>query len=88
MQRRKFLQYAGTGAVIATGMSACKEETSSNATVVTPSATFEWKMVTTWPKNFPGLGTGAEFLAKQINEMSSGRLKVKVYGAGELVSCF
>ncbi len=44
-----------------------------------------WKMVTTWPKNFPGLGTGAENLANNITEMSGGRLNVKVYAAGELV---
>ncbi len=42
-------------------------------------------MVTTWPKNFPGLGTGANTLAKYIEAMSGGRLQVKVYGAGELV---
>jgi TRAP-type mannitol/chloroaromatic compound transport system substrate-binding protein len=42
-------------------------------------------MVTTWPKNFPGLGTGANLLAKLVGEMSGGRLKVKVYGANELV---
>ena len=47
--------------------------------------TFEWKMVTTWPKNFPGLGTAPENFAKVINEMSSGRLTVKVYGGGEIV---
>lgn len=46
---------------------------------------FEWKMVTSWPKNFPGIGTGAESLAKNITEMSGGRLTVKVYAAGELV---
>ena len=45
-------------------------------------------MVTTWPKNFPGLGTGAEFLAEQINVMSGGRIHVVVYGAGELVPAF
>ncbi len=45
-------------------------------------------MVTTWPKNFPGLGTGAEFLAEQINVMSGGRIHVEVYGAGELVPAF
>ncbi|NVK73517.1 MAG: TRAP transporter substrate-binding protein [Oceanospirillaceae bacterium] len=44
-----------------------------------------WKMVTTWPKNFPGLGTAAENLAKNITAMSNGRLVVKVYAAGELV---
>ncbi len=42
-------------------------------------------MVTTWPKNFPGLGVGAENLARRITEMSGGRLTVKVYSAGELV---
>ncbi len=42
-------------------------------------------MVTTWPKNFPGLGTGAELLAKFITTASEGRLTVKVYGGGELV---
>lgn len=46
---------------------------------------FRWKMVTTWPKNFPGLGTGAEFLADSIGELSEGRLTVRVYGAGERV---
>ncbi|MEO9274639.1 TRAP transporter substrate-binding protein DctP [Marinomonas sp. 5E14-1] len=44
-----------------------------------------WKMVTTWPKNFPVLGTGAETLAKNITAMSGGRLNIKVYAAGELV---
>ena len=47
-----------------------------------------WKMVTTWPRDFPGLGTGANFLAEQITALSGGRLTVKVYGAGELVPAF
>ncbi len=45
----------------------------------------EWRMVTAWPKNFPGLGVGAENLARRITDMSAGRLTVKVYSAGELV---
>jgi TRAP-type mannitol/chloroaromatic compound transport system substrate-binding protein len=45
-------------------------------------------MVTTWPRDFPGLGTGANFLAKIIGEMSGGRLTVKVYGGNELVPPF
>ena len=45
----------------------------------------QWRMVTTWPKNFPGLGVGAENLAKRINDMAGGRLTVKVYSAGEMV---
>ncbi|RMF73416.1 MAG: TRAP transporter substrate-binding protein, partial [Alphaproteobacteria bacterium] len=43
------------------------------------------KMVTTWPKNFPGLGTGAVRFARRIEEMSGGAIAVTVYAAGELV---
>ena len=46
---------------------------------------FHWKLVTTWPKNYPGLGTAPEKFAALIARMSGGRLTVKVYGAGELV---
>ena len=45
----------------------------------------KWKMVTSWPKNFPGLGAGAETLARYINNLSGGSLEVKVFGANELV---
>ncbi len=51
----------------------------------------EWKMVTTWPKNFPGVGTGAQRIADNITSMSNGRLKIKLFGARELVpalECF
>lgn len=48
----------------------------------------EWKMVTTWPKDFPGLGTGANYLAELIEKMSNGRIKVTIYGAGQLVGAF
>lgn len=46
---------------------------------------FEWKMVTSWPKNFPGLGTAPERFAEAVNSMSDGRLQIKVYGGGEMV---
>ncbi len=90
MQRRKFLQYAGISAALGSGLSSCKGDSESESTQSTPAATktWEWKMVTTWPKNFPGLGTSAEFLADLINSMSNGRIKVKVFGAGELVPAF
>ncbi|MGB5324965.1 MAG: TRAP transporter substrate-binding protein DctP [Pseudomonadales bacterium] len=46
---------------------------------------YKWKMVTTWPKNFPGLGSAPENFATLVDRMSNGRLKIKVFGAGELV---
>jgi TRAP-type mannitol/chloroaromatic compound transport system substrate-binding protein len=45
----------------------------------------ELKMVTTWPKNLPGLQSAAERTAQSITALSSGRLTVKVFAAGELV---
>jgi TRAP-type mannitol/chloroaromatic compound transport system substrate-binding protein len=48
----------------------------------------ELKMVTTWPKNLPGLGTSAERVAQSIGTLSGGRLQVKVFGAGQLVGAF
>ncbi len=47
--------------------------------------TFKWKLVTTWPKNYPGLGTAPEYFAELVERMSGGRLSVKVFGAGQLV---
>ncbi len=49
---------------------------------------YQWKIVTTWPKNLPGLGSGAKNLSRYIEEMSNGRIKTHVYGAGELVPAF
>ncbi|MEE8058953.1 MAG: TRAP transporter substrate-binding protein [Pseudomonadales bacterium] len=49
---------------------------------------YAWKMVTSWPKNFPGLGTAPERFAAVINTMSEGRLTIKVYGGGEIVPPF
>jgi len=48
----------------------------------------EWKLVTTWPKNLPGLGSAPENFARYVNAMSNGRLSVKVFGAGEIVPAF
>lgn len=80
MKRRDVVMALGAGGLL----TACG---SSQAPAIQTSKTqrFEWNMVTTWPKNFPGLGTAAENLARSISEMSAGRLKIRVYGAGERV---
>jgi TRAP-type mannitol/chloroaromatic compound transport system substrate-binding protein len=80
MKRRKFLKGAAVGGVAAAAATVAAPAISKNVKRL--------KMVTTWPKNFPGLGTGAERLAKRINTMSDGTLQVKVYAAGELVPAF
>jgi TRAP-type mannitol/chloroaromatic compound transport system substrate-binding protein len=76
VKRRQFLQGAGA-ATLAAGTLV--------AGVAQAAPEHKWKMVTTWPQNFPGLGTGANYLAELIGTLSNGRIEVKVYGAGELV---
>jgi len=87
MKRRHFLGTAGAGALLTGGLlGGCGQDSSQGSgQATTRQQTFKWKMVTTWQKNFPGLGTAANNLARLIGEMSGGRLKVKVYGANELV---
>lgn len=48
----------------------------------------KWKLVTTWPKGLPGLGSAPENFARRVEEMSNGRLSVRVYGANEVVGPF
>lgn len=89
MKRRDVIKTIGLGAAaIGTGalVTGCsKEETKTAVAPVAEKKVWEWKMATTWPANFPGLGTGANNLAKLITDMTDGQVNVKVYGAGELV---
>ncbi|TDO06035.1 MULTISPECIES: TRAP transporter substrate-binding protein [Halomonas] len=77
MQRRRFLKSAGLGAA---GVAAAPFISTASA-----QQTITWDMVTSWPKNFPALGTGANDFAARIERLSGGRMKIRVHGAGELV---
>ncbi|RYF67456.1 MAG: TRAP transporter substrate-binding protein, partial [Comamonadaceae bacterium] len=90
MDRRSILRKSLTaGAALGTvALAACGKKEGTAAQAGAPAVSqqrIEWRMVTTWPKNFPGLGVGAERLAQRINEMSGGRLTVRVFAAGEMV---
>ncbi|WP_207774539.1 TRAP transporter substrate-binding protein [Abyssibacter profundi] len=84
MKRREIV----LGAMGASALAACTQQRDSAAEQPASFKPLVWKMVTTWPPNFPALGTGANDLAKLITTLSAGRLTVKVYGAGELVPPF
>lgn len=84
--RRRMLR--GAGLMGAAGLLAACDGSTSEQTTGAPAVVTkkrQLKMVTSWPKNFPGLGTGAERLAKRIEALSDGDITVKVYAAGELV---
>ena len=80
MDRRSFLKKAGlAGGTVAA---------SALAAPALAQGKMELKMVTTWPKNFPGLGTAAQRAADRITAMTGGRITVKLFAAGELVPAF
>ena len=89
MQAKKAFSMIKLGlmGLVAMTLMACGPEkpVAANGADAQPQQTYKWKMVTSWPKNFPGLGTAPERFSKMVDDMSAGRLKVKVYGAGELV---
>ena len=47
-------------------------------TAVVQDKKFKWALVTTWPKNLPGLGMAPERFSRLVQEMSSGKLEIKV----------
>ena len=61
---------------------------SSLATPAIAQARTELVIVSTWPRDFPGLGTSAQRLAKRIEELTEGRIHVTYYAAGERVGAF
>lgn len=80
MKRRNFLAGAASGVALGAASAVSSPAIASGKRTL--------KMVTTWPKNFPGLGTGAARAAKRITDMSDGQLTVKLFAAGELVPPF
>ena len=79
MKRRDFIKSAGAGGAVAA------------TTLAAPAIAkerIEMVMVTTWPRDFPGLGTGAQRLAKNLELMSGGRFHVEYYAANERVKAF
>ena len=82
MKRRDFLKktaVAGAGVVAA-------------STVINKPAISQgikkMAVVSTWPRDFPGLGTGAQRVAQRIADATEGRIQVEYFAAGERVGAF
>ncbi|MCB2055130.1 MAG: TRAP transporter substrate-binding protein [Geminicoccaceae bacterium] len=84
MKRRAFVSSAGLGGVAAgAGVVA-----SGFPRPAIAQERIEMNIVSTWPRDFPGLGTGAQRLARNIADLSEGRIQVQYFAAGERVGAF
>lgn len=82
MDRRTFIKNSGLkvgGAVSASALLA--------APAIAQSRT-HLTVVSTWPRDYPGLGTSAQRLCSRIPEISDGRIEVDYFAAGERVGAF
>ena len=71
------------------GITSCTNETTDSETVsIDKDKTYNWRLVTSWPKNYPGLGMAPERIADLVEEMSDGQMIITVYGAEEQVPAF
>ena len=85
LKRRTFLKGASIGgAALLAGCGQADDQAESGGGIKSRTQR-SLKMVTTWPKNFPGIGTGAERFARRVEKLSEGAINIKVYAAGELV---
>jgi TRAP-type mannitol/chloroaromatic compound transport system substrate-binding protein len=82
MQRRRFIARAG-GLVAA---AAAAPVVQAPSVIAQPK--FRWRLATSWPPKFHPPGIAAELFARTVDELTQGRLKVEVYGGGELVPAF
>ena len=69
-------------------ISGCSGGQESSNSANTEYKTYKWRLVTSWPKNYPGLGMAPERIADFVEEMSNGQMQITVYGAGEQVPAF
>ncbi|MBL4871106.1 MAG: hypothetical protein JKX72_09145, partial [Robiginitomaculum sp.] len=93
MKRRHILTAAaalatGAGTLAVLGKNKTQIQTNSSGSLGAPALGKNLKqlrLVTSWPKDFPGLGVMANRFAQYVNTMTNGRIEVKVFSAGELV---
>ena len=67
---------------------ACESSTDTSKLSGTKFPDINLKMVTSFPKNLPDTDLPAQRLAKKIEQMSLGKIKITHYAAGELVPAF
>lgn len=77
MNRRNFLKTSAGSSMLSASLL---------SPAVFAAGTRQLRLASSWPKNFPGIGTGVERIVERINTLSDGAITVKTFAAGELVS--
>lgn len=86
MDRKKFIKTSALVGLTSIGMlNGCQSKNETQNESENLKKKYNWKMVTTWPPNFPVLGEACNQFAQLVQDMSAGQMNIKVYGSGELI---
>src|SRR3954469_20962266 len=77
MKRRDFLKVLATGAAVTAAV--------ASPAIAQSSPEIKWRLTSSFPKSLDTIYGGAEFLAKQVSEMTDGKFQIQVFAAGEIV---
>src|SRR6202048_804865 len=76
MKRRDFIKATGIGVAGAAVASPA---------IAQSSPEIKWRMTSSFPKSLDTIYGGAEYLAKQVAEMTDNKFQIQVFAAGEIV---
>src|SRR6266481_4902474 len=77
MKRRDFLKVSATGAAAAAAV--------ASPAIAQSSPEIKWRMTSSFPKSLDTIFGGAEYLAKQVAEITDNKFQIQVFAAGEIV---
>jgi TRAP-type mannitol/chloroaromatic compound transport system substrate-binding protein len=77
MKRRDFLKVSAAGAAAAA--------TVASPAIAQSSPEIKWRLTSSFPKSLDTIYGGAEYLSKQVAEMTDNKFQIQVFQAGELV---
>src|SRR6187402_3733545 len=76
MKRRDFLKASTAGAAVAAVASPA---------IAQSMPEIKWRLTSSFPKSLDTIYGGAEFMAKQVAEMTDNKFQIQVFAAGEIV---
>ena len=76
MKRREFVRHGGIAGILAAGSAPAIAQTQPEV---------RWRMASSFPKSLDTLWGAAEFVAKRVGELTSGKFKISNFASGEIV---
>jgi len=84
MKRRDFCKKAALGTLAGGALVGCRGETGNGPSIVT-QPNIQWNLASSFGPSLDVLFNANQWLAQRVSEITDGKFRIRVYGAGELV---